>query len=263
VYPKGSQRWNMVWKQDLAKLKQSLGDTAGPPQTPVPKPISKPAHPLNLMEEDDVFLSAMGVRRAATQSDLLTSAPASPTPKTETDFQAAMLAMKGVKPVEDLVSSLASSEPKAAEPLAAPLVSSSETEPETLKPGLSDLSHVLEQPKENPISPSTAQITAPQTAMPARIQLAAGMAIEVDGSLDLRAHSVADAMERLRDRLADGLFLGWRSLHVTLGSDESLHLALRDLLETGSLSEIARYAQAPIPMGGGQAWILYYNHPVA
>jgi hypothetical protein len=85
------------------------------------------------------------------------------------------------------------------------------------------------------------------------------MALEVDGVLDLRGHSRTDAVERLKDRLADGLLLGWRSLQVTLGTDPQLHEGLLDLLESGGAPMIARYAQAPVPMGGTQAWLLYFG----
>jgi hypothetical protein len=97
--------------------------------------------------------------------------------------------------------------------------------------------------------------TAAQT-LPARFQLAAGMAIEVDGTLDLRGHSLSDALERLKDRLGDGQVLGWRSLLVTLGPDPVLHEGLLNLLASGE-APVARYAQAPVPMGGTQAWLLY------
>ncbi len=92
-----------------------------------------------------------------------------------------------------------------------------------------------------------------------RFQLAAGMAIEVDGSLDLRGHSLFDAMERLKDRLGDGMVLNWRSLQVTLGPDPALHEGLLQMLESGQAPMVARYAQAPVPMGGSQAWLLYFG----
>jgi hypothetical protein len=87
------------------------------------------------------------------------------------------------------------------------------------------------------------------------------MAIEVDGLLDLRGHSLADAMERLKDRLGDGHVLGWRSLQVTLGTDPILHEGLLALLTSGGAPTILRYAQAPVPMGGTQAWLLYFLPP--
>jgi hypothetical protein len=98
---------------------------------------------------------------------------------------------------------------------------------------------------------------------PQRFQLAAGMAIEVDASLDLRGHSLSDAMERLKDRLGDGKVLNWRSLQVTLGPDSALHEGLLALLDSGQAPMVARYAQAPIPMGGTQAWLLYLGSPPA
>jgi hypothetical protein len=97
--------------------------------------------------------------------------------------------------------------------------------------------------------------------MPLRFQLAAGMAIEVDGTLDLRGHSLRDALERLKDRLGDGVVLGWRSLQVTLGHDAALHDGLLALLASGETPMVTRFAQAPVPMGGTQAWLLYFGVP--
>ncbi len=92
---------------------------------------------------------------------------------------------------------------------------------------------------------------------PLLIQLAAGMAIEVDGALDLKGHSVSDAKERLRERIADGLAVGWRTLHVVLGPSEALKQGFLAFLASPAAASVQRYAQAPVPMGGPQAWILY------
>jgi len=108
-----------------------------------------------------------------------------------------------------------------------------------------------------PLAPATEPPAQP--CMPLRFQLAAGMAIEVDGVLDLRGHSLSDAMERLKDRLEDGQVLGWRSLLVTLGPDPALHEGLLALLTAAQLPMVLRYAQAPVPMGGTQAWLLYFG----
>jgi hypothetical protein len=87
------------------------------------------------------------------------------------------------------------------------------------------------------------------------------MAIEVDASLDLRDHTLVNALDRLQDRLGDGLALGWRSLLVNLGPDPALHQGLLDLLASGQTPMVTRYAQAPVPMGGAQAWLLYFPTP--
>jgi DNA-nicking Smr family endonuclease len=92
---------------------------------------------------------------------------------------------------------------------------------------------------------------------PVLIQLAAGMAIEVDGFLDLRNHTLSDARERIKERLEDSLLLGWRSLHIILGPSEALKQGFLAFLTTPSARTVQRYAQAPVPMGGSQAWILY------
>jgi hypothetical protein len=66
-------------------------------------------------------------------------------------------------------------------------------------------------------------------------------------------------MDRLKDRLGDGKALGWRSLQVILGADPILHEGLLELLASGQVPMVARYAQAPVPMGGAQAWLLYFG----
>jgi DNA-nicking Smr family endonuclease len=98
---------------------------------------------------------------------------------------------------------------------------------------------------------------------PLLIQLAAGMAIDVDASIDLRGHSISDAKERLRERIADGLAMGWRTLHVNLGQGEALKQGFLAFLASPAASAVQRYAQAPVPMGGPQAWILYLGVPGA
>ncbi len=54
----------MAWKKDLAKLKQDLGKEEGLPGKVAPPPKAKPAHPVSqsIEEEDNIFLSAMGLR---------------------------------------------------------------------------------------------------------------------------------------------------------------------------------------------------------
>jgi hypothetical protein len=70
-------------------------------------------------------------------------------------------------------------------------------------------------------------------------------------------------MERLKDRLGDAQLLGWRILQVILGSDPILHEGFLAVLAAGQAPLVARYAQAPIPMGGNQAWLLYLGAPVS
>lgn len=94
-----------------------------------------------------------------------------------------------------------------------------------------------------------------------QIQLAAGMAIVVDGSLDLKGHARSDAEERLKERILDGYALGWRTLHVVVGASAELRQMVLDLLMSPAGRCVARYAQAPVPMGGTQGWILYFRGP--
>ncbi|MFN7957064.1 MAG: Smr/MutS family protein [Holophagaceae bacterium] len=242
----------MAWKQDLAKLKQQLGPEAptAPPKVQ-PKAAPKPQGPAALDDEDAVFLSAMGLKPAAAPRPPKAAAggagttPATPPPPPAPEtFQEALKDLKGLKPLgkgrlestPPVPAPTAAPLPKAHPPAPAPVVEAAQPEP--------------------PPEPA-----APPPAMPQRFQLAAGMAIEVDGSLDLRGHSVSDAMERLKDRLGDGLVLGWRSLQVTLGADPALHEGLLGLLASGEAPMVVRFAQAPVPMGGTQAWLLYLGPP--
>lgn len=237
----------MAWKQDLAKLKQQLGpDTPSGPAKAQPKVAPKSLTPATLDDEDAVFLSAMGLRPSTKRAapapavDIPVAAPAPP-PAPET-FQEALRDLKGLKPMEKpRLNQAAAPVPKAAKPMvpAAPAPSTAPPKPT--------------QATRPPAEPEP----LPPPSGPSRFQLAAGMAIEVDGSLDLRGHSVLDAVERLKDRLGDGVVLGWRSLQVTLGPDPALHEGLLGLLASGEAPMVVRYAQAPVPMGGTQAWLLY------
>lgn len=245
----------MAWKQDLEKLKQQLGpeEAARPAPKPLPKPAPKPQSPASLDDEDSVFLSAMGLKPApprpakvAPLPDLAPEAPQSP-PAPET-FEAALKDLKGLKPLA-----------RGIQAQAAPAPPRLPVPPPTPAPAQL---HVPPPPAP-PAPPIPVPFPAPQSAptisVPVRFQLAAGMAIEVDGALDLRGHTVPDAVERLKDRLGDGLLLGWRSLQVILGPDPRLHEGLLDLLTSGQIPMVARYAQAPVPMGGSQAWLLYFG----
>jgi DNA-nicking Smr family endonuclease len=233
----------MVWNKDLAKLKQELkAEDKTDPKHPVPKPMPKPAMPRELGDEDALFLAAMGgARRTGPQApDGALEGPPPPRPVPEkADFTEAMATLKGLKPVPSPKIPLRQEAP---DPLPPPVP----VEPEA---------PVLVPPEVVRVEVSP----QPESARwsPALIQLAAGMAIEVDGTLDLRGHTAVDAMERLKERILDGHLLGWRTLHIQFGASEDLKQALLDYLAGPEANLIARYAQAPIPMGGAQAWILY------
>ncbi len=236
----------MVWKQDLAKLKQAYKEAGGPPPPPLPvKPKPKPVEVKELVDEDAVFLAAMGGR--APKPVLAQVAEPPPAPflmpsagAEDISFEAGLADLRGFKPM--------TRNPV----LAPPPVKATAPEP---PPPQVEVAEAL--PVDEPL-PDPAPGLAPESdRAPFRIQLAAGMAVEVDATLDLRHHSVPDALGRLRDRLEDGAMMGWRTLHVILGEDERLHQALLAFLSEGS-SKASRYAQAPIPMGGAQAWVLYY-----
>lgn len=245
----------MVWKQDLAKLKQQIKESGEPsPKAQPPKPIPKPVAAGNIEEEDALFLNAMGNRPATITKGKLPlasgSEPETPNPlaalpsEPTVDFLAAMGGMKGLKTLE-------------------PVAPSAPESTRTLVPNLelAPLSEVEAPAPENTPADGAGEEAEPAWTGPTLIHLAAGMAVEVEGSLDLRGHTTLDAMERFRERLQDGVFLGWRTLHVTLGAAEELQAAFHDFLRGGEARPISRYAQAPIPMGGREAWILYYVSP--
>ncbi len=247
----------MAWKQDLAKLKQQLGPEPPGPKPPPPKAAPKPEGPTSLVDEDAVFLSAMGLKPAAPRppkAPLLTEPPGEqPTlkPPPAESFEEAIKELKGLKPLAKGLSDPPPSPPPHAPPAGAAKIAREGSEP-PLAPA-----QVEPSPAEEPVRLAP----PPQRVMPLRFQLAAGMALEVDGTLDLRGHSLADAIERLKDRLGDGSVLGWRSLQVTLGPNPILHEGLLELLASGEVPMVARFAQAPIPMGGNQAWLLYFGPP--
>lgn len=248
----------MVWKQDLAKLKQALKSEGGPPAPPPPpKPAPRPdAKPIQ--DEDALFLAAMGQAPAAPRP---AAAPLSagqeprpqnaPEPPAE-DFGAAMAGLKGMKALE--------ANPVLATP-PAPVVPSVPAPPPPA---------ALPTPIQAAADPHDETRDIPPPAAPAKeppgprlIHLAAGMAVEVDGALDLRGHSLTDARERLKERVQDAQAMGWRTMHVTLGPSEALRQGFLVFLVSPAAAPLVRYAQAPIPMGGAQAWILYFGGPSA
>jgi hypothetical protein len=224
----------------------------------MPKPNPKPSGPVALDDEDAVFLSAMGMKSTLPRpapplgNELPACIPVTAEPSAPVSFQDAVKDLKGLKPLQKGLPDLASPPPPAANPPGPARVPPLPKATATTAPSESAAA-VLELAAE----------PAAQPPAPLRFQLAAGMAIEVDGALDLRGHSLTDAMERLKDRLGDGLVLGWRSLQVTLGTDSTLHDGLIALLTSGQAPMIARYAQAPVPMGGTQAWLLYFGPSLA
>lgn len=254
----------MVWKQDLAKLKQKLGSEPAPAAPkPPPKPTPKAsAGPIE--DEDAVFLAAMGLKSAVPKKPVPppeagpSASPAAEPPVPET-FEEALRDLKGLKPLPKELAKRA--RPAAKEPAPSPATPASaapQPEPERLTPVPSPPPEPI--PSKAAPAETRAQVTAkpaPVPALPIQFQLAAGMALEVDATLDLRGHSLVDALERLKDRLGDGQLLGWRVLQVTLGSDPMLHEGLLGLLNSGKVPMVVRYAQAPVPMGGNQAWLLY------
>jgi hypothetical protein len=244
----------MAWKQDLEKLKQQLGpELPAPARKVAPKPAPGPSGPVPLADEDAVFLSAMGLKPAPPRPPKTSPgegpapAPGVPGTQAQDTFQEALKELKGLKP---LLKELPEQVPPPAPATPGPQATQSPTPVP-----------VSEVAPPAPVASTVEPLAKP--SLPVRFQLAAGMAIEVDGVLDLRGHTLADAMDRLMDRLEDGLILGWRSLLVTLGPNPDLHEGLLKLLASGRAPKVLRYAQAPVPMGGTQAWLLYLGPPPA
>jgi len=272
----------MPWKKDLAKLKQDLGKEETPPGKATPPPKAKTPHPVSssIEEEDNIFLSAMGLRpRSVDQAPATPAAtavagkaeparhsepvrpgalpatpvpaapvPAAPAPgSVKAEFTSAMSDLKGLKPLKPAIGQ----EQPAAPPRPAQAIPA-EPAPVPEPP-----------PAPEPLPAPAAAPSAQEPSAPSQVQihLAAGMAIVVDGSLDLKGHARSDAEERLKERLLDGYALGWRTLHVLVGPSEELRQMVLDLLISPAGLCVARYAQAPVPMGGPQGWILYFRGP--
>lgn len=275
----------MVWKQDLAQLKAQLKpdlEVNGPPAAP-PKPTPPPPSNQSLEDADLLFLRAMGgvavplapVVNHPLQvvSSELPPATGSPIESTSVvpvlkaatsteDFAQALGDLKGLRPL------LKNPVLSATSPSATPSPSVASASTPTVQPEVAALAPKLPEITESPVETSSPTVDemAPSSAVPEAprprtgpilIHLAAGMAVEVDGTLDLRRHSLNDAKERLKERIHDGAALGWRTLLVTLGPNEALKQGFLAFLTTSDASLISRYAQAPIPMGGAQAWVLY------
>jgi DNA-nicking Smr family endonuclease len=250
----------MVWNEDLAKLKQQMKaqepSETPPPPPPKPQPAAQP--PKSMAEEDAAFLSAMGVRRAEAPRPGPVPAPAAaaapaPAPPPVEDFRTAMVELGGVKTLGSGPLPAAATPAPAPSP-AAPPSQGMLSRPPHLPPDYEPDAETMDIPPPPP------QGIRPRPG-PLLIQLAAGMAIEVDAAIDLRSHSINDAKERLKERIADGLAMGWRTLHVTLGPGEALRQGFLAFLASPSAASVQRYAQAPVPMGGPQAWILYLGVP--
>ncbi|HEU4952556.1 MAG TPA: Smr/MutS family protein [Holophagaceae bacterium] len=223
-----------------------------------------------------MFLAAMGAPRPAANPAVLTTGPAEPlarpapapaptptaqdAPSEDPSFVESLADLKGLKPLARPAVLAAAPAPPAVPPVVPPLPPAApapaSATAEALAPAPVPTSLEVPAPPVEPVPPAGEE-AAVAGAAPRRIQLAAGMAVEVDAVLDLRHHSVEDALGRLRDRLEDGALMGWRTLHVILGEDPALTEALLGYLSSGAV-RIGRYAQAPIPMGGAQAWVLYY-----
>jgi hypothetical protein len=250
----------MTWKNTLAQIKKEIKEEPVLPARSIPKP--KPQSALenrSIEEEDALFMAVMGGGTRPVRNDPKVVSPAiraevegEPFESTGSDFDEAMTGLKGITPLKasPVVTSLKS------KPIEPPGPAEPSTDVE-IKGDLVDPPILGIEEADQPAD----AVGAPSRRGPQLIHLAAGMAVEVDGTLDLRGHTVQDAEERLRERIQDAAFLGWRTLHVVLGPEEELRDMFLACLLLPKSSHIARYAKAPIPMGGDQAWVLYFLHP--
>lgn len=93
-----------------------------------------------------------------------------------------------------------------------------------------------------------------------KINLAAGISIPVDYSINLSRHTEIDAIERLKECILNGHTLGWQNMHVQFEAPEEMQKRIiTKILDSPAGKHIVQYANAPIPMGGPDAWILYYQ----
>lgn len=278
----------MVWKQDLAQFKQQLKpdpEPIGPPPPP-PKQVPPPLLSQSLEDADLLFLRAMG-RVAVPPAPIIsnpmkeTDEDSSPAPafssissnvsralsvgESSGDFSQALGDLKGLRPFSKNPVFSAPSPSVVPSPVVA-IPQSPEVQAQLPAPIPMPMPMpTIGEPPAHPSSPDADTADAPIAPQevphirsgPILMHLAAGMAIEVDGTLDLRRHSLNDAKERLTERVRDGLALHWRTLLVTLGPNEALKQGFLVFLTTPQAQFISRYAQAPIPMGGAQAWVLY------
>ena len=257
----------MPWKKDLAKLKQELGKEEPPSGKAVPPPKAKPVHPVSssIEEEDNIFLSAMGLRPrggprpsapAVDSAPPPAMKPVPPPPTSKVEFSAAMGDLKGLKPILPAGVQGAAAAPRpelvtTVPPVPAPVPPAPEPQ------ALASLAPPAKVP--TPEAPGSRHDDESNIPQQLQIHLAAGMAIVVDGSLDLKGHARSDAEERLKERILDGYALGWRTLHVVVGPSDELRQMVLDLLRSPAGGCVVRFAQAPVPMGGPQAWILYFR----
>ena len=274
----------MVWKQDLAQLKAQLKpdlEPVGPPAPP-PKPTQPPTPHQSMEDADLLFLRAMGgvavppsggskppqelaAGPSGEENLNVESKKLSPESSLD-DFSQALADLKGLRPLPKAPVLLVTSSPT---PPNNPVMrSQAPTIPPEAAIPTPEVPKTPEAPSAtaNDVGMTSTTSPSPEAARPrsgpALMHLAAGMAIEVDGTLDLRRHSLNDAKERLKERVRDGVALGWRTLLVLLGPNEALKQGFLAFLTTPEALLITRYAQAPIPMGGAQAWVLYLSQPI-
>jgi len=199
---------------------------------------TKPSAPAPLVEEDQLFLAAMGLKAAPTSTASATPAP-----------QSLSLADEDQLFLESLPSS-----PRRKEVHPPPSLQT-----EHLKKVLSSEKPLLEEVKEPTPASAPLRVAVSSSPQPAsEIHLAVGMSVEVDAHLDLRHFTDIDGLLRLQERIEDGVFMGWRHLWVEFSSEGSLKATVCDKLKSGCYASIRQFAGAPERMGGTHALILYY-----
>ena len=233
----------MTWNDDLAELKKNLpAAPLAPPAVPsamnkVSKK-TKPSAPAPLVEEDQLFLAAMGLKAAPTSTASATPAP-----------QSLSLADEDQLFLESLPGT----------PRRKEVHPPTSLQTEHLKKVLSSEKPLVEEVKEPTPASEPLRVAVSSSPQPAsEIHLAVGMSVEVDAHLDLRHFTDIDGLLRLQERIEDGVFMGWRHLWVEFSSEGSLKAMVCDKLKSGCYASIRQFAGAPERMGGTHALILYY-----
>lgn len=247
---------NVSLMKKIRQLKQDLSATDHKPINTIIKREKTPDQPCrSLEEEDNIFLNAMGA----------SSKPTTNHTSCTTTTNAVVLKGKEEKNIlaaNKTIFSKSTPYLKALPKVYATANKSEESvttiigDTDTLAVSIKETdTHMFQSVKNT--SPIT-DVCDPSTLAQTQIYLAAGIRVDVSSHLDLSSHTKSDANERLKECVINGYILGWHNIHVITGCSEETGQAVTDLLKSSTGKYITRYAQAPMPMGGSNAWILYF-----
>jgi DNA-nicking Smr family endonuclease len=198
---------------------------------------------LSMEEEDTIFLNAMGTTRniasQKTQSAIIKNKDPLKTKRPKSVMIASLKELKKVKTINTQTE-----------------LSTSSSTLNVANVNNKTAQTIIRQSETN----KTPTLNANKLSTPEQnqIYLAAGISVAVSSSLNLNGHTKSDADERLRECVINGYILGWHNVHIVTGCSEELETIITDLLKSSTGKYITRYARAPMPMGGPNAWILYF-----